>query len=61
MNTTNTEATIQLLKPNTVYEFQVLAYNRYGPGKAATLLVTSKQEGKRLESPCPSQICMHYI
>lgn len=50
MNTTNTEATIQLLKPNTVYEFQVLAYNRYGPGKAATLLVTSKQE-VRVPSP----------
>ncbi|GAB1601234.1 neogenin isoform X9 [Argonauta hians] len=50
MNTTSLEATIQHLKPNTVYEFRVKAYNSHGPGKAAVIDVESEEE-VRVPSP----------
>ncbi|CAI9727986.1 neogenin-like isoform X12 [Octopus vulgaris] len=50
MNTTSLEATIQHLKPNTVYEFRVQAYNSHGPGKAVVIEVESEEE-VRVPSP----------
>ncbi|XP_013387953.1 neogenin isoform X2 [Lingula anatina] len=44
MNTTSTDANVQLLKPATRYTFRVLAANSHGSGDAQTLQLTTQPE-----------------